>query len=466
MNTTNKKEYCFIGLLLCFFNIEAIAVEYKLPYPEGTSHAITQCGSAYGQPNPFSHTGKMKYAWDFGMTQGQDIVAVADGVVTHVVQSYGQGYCDKNLVNKGNRVVIKHSDGLSSLYLHLLKNSATVNIGDSIKQGQIIGKSGASGYVCSSYGGDGAHLHFQLQDSCGSWWCQSRNISFSEINSCKKVTVASTNSASSTPSENNTVKGIFDGAGSLVSPNEVCWGCNKDEAKMHPHGVGSTVAFQWLYDANSCSHIDLTADKEIEVVVKAKKWKEHFTQKAFKVKIGKNPITLTRPDSSSDWTTLAITSTDPINQPTSIYAYCKNSNDSIYDNNNIDVDKDLVDVTYDHFWTGTGSIITVAEARPFGEAGIGYDYAATFKSKNSLTSFQWYTNSNCQSLKIKGYDESSSAINGIDIKGWADNSWINTGCGSSLPCTITAPSIGNYYILKVKSSPDAIKSGYLEASCI
>jgi len=114
------------------------------------------------------------------------IVAVADGIVTHVVQHHDQGYCNEKIINNVNRVVIKHDNGLSSQYLHLLKNSSVVNVGDSVKQGQVIAKSGASGYVCSTTGGDGAHLHFQLQVSCGSYYCQSQKISFSEVNSCEK----------------------------------------------------------------------------------------------------------------------------------------------------------------------------------------------------------------------------------------------------------------------------------------
>jgi hypothetical protein len=175
---------------------------------------------------------------------------------------------------------------------------------------------------------------------------------------------------------------------------------------------------------------------------------------------------LTRPDLSDNWTTLAITSTNSIDQNTSIYAYCKKPNQPIYTNNIINIDTDLVDVTYDYFWTGTASLITQAEKRPFESAGIGNDYAVTFNSHNSLTSFQWYATTKCQNLRIKGYNENLSNINGVHIKGWADQAWSLDQCGPSLPCTITAPSINQYYIIKVKSSPNAIGSGYLEASCI
>ena len=36
-----------------------------------------------------------------------------------------------------------------------------------MKQGDIVGRVGLTGWVC------GAHLHFQIQNTCDSWWCQS-----------------------------------------------------------------------------------------------------------------------------------------------------------------------------------------------------------------------------------------------------------------------------------------------------
>ena len=54
----------------------------------------------------------------------------------------------------GNCIIIDHGLGLQSLYAHL--SSMDVNVGDSIKRGQIIGRSGATGLA----GGD--HLHFGM----------------------------------------------------------------------------------------------------------------------------------------------------------------------------------------------------------------------------------------------------------------------------------------------------------------
>lgn len=60
----------------------------------------------------------------------------------------------------GNYVVIKHQEGIYSLYGHLQQNSSLhLKIGDRIKQGQRIGAIGVSG---SSFI---PHLHFEIQNS-------------------------------------------------------------------------------------------------------------------------------------------------------------------------------------------------------------------------------------------------------------------------------------------------------------
>lgn len=63
------------------------------------------------------------------------------------------GYCNEGF---GNGVVIQHPDGSYTAYAHLLAGSVTVKPGDTVTQGQIIGKSGSSGLST------GPHLHFSL----------------------------------------------------------------------------------------------------------------------------------------------------------------------------------------------------------------------------------------------------------------------------------------------------------------
>lgn len=61
----------------------------------------------------------------------------------------GEGY--------GNYVMIEHDDGTVTLYGHMYANSITVKAGDTVKQGQVIGKMGSSG------NSTGMHLHFEVR---------------------------------------------------------------------------------------------------------------------------------------------------------------------------------------------------------------------------------------------------------------------------------------------------------------
>ena len=66
---------------------------------------------------------------------------------------------DFNHAILGNYVIIDHSNGEFSLYAHMSESSFTADVGDVVKQGQIIGRVGNTSNSTSP------HLHFQLMDS-------------------------------------------------------------------------------------------------------------------------------------------------------------------------------------------------------------------------------------------------------------------------------------------------------------
>lgn len=85
-------------------------------------------------------------------THGADVVSVKDGTIDVASWGYGGGY--------GNYVVVNHGDGVVTYYAHL--SNITVTPGQKVKQGQVIGQAGNTGYSF------GAHLHFGLMIN-GSW---------------------------------------------------------------------------------------------------------------------------------------------------------------------------------------------------------------------------------------------------------------------------------------------------------
>ena len=88
---------------------------------------------------------------DFSAPEGTPIAASMAGEVV-VAQNDGMpvsGY--------GIATIIKHSNGMYSLYGH--QSELLVSVGDSVQQGQIIGKVGNTGISF------GAHLHFEIREN-------------------------------------------------------------------------------------------------------------------------------------------------------------------------------------------------------------------------------------------------------------------------------------------------------------
>jgi murein DD-endopeptidase MepM/ murein hydrolase activator NlpD len=88
------------------------------------------------------------------MKRGTKILAARDGVVVRVKEDGNKGGLNKKYRPYGNNIVIQHADGSRAGYWHLRHNGALVNVGDSVKQGQVIALSGKTGYAALP------HLHF------------------------------------------------------------------------------------------------------------------------------------------------------------------------------------------------------------------------------------------------------------------------------------------------------------------
>lgn len=124
-----------------------------------------------------------RYVWSGGMkdeaalSYGEDVTAIGDGVV---VDCFRDAYWRVNFPHDpaddakqaewdnieqrygglpfqcGNYVVIKHDHEEYSFYCHMIRDSLTVSVGDTVKQGIVIGKIGNVGLSGAP------NLHFQL----------------------------------------------------------------------------------------------------------------------------------------------------------------------------------------------------------------------------------------------------------------------------------------------------------------
>ena len=77
-------------------------------------------------------------------------------------------------------MILDFEDGTEALYLHLQKGSLLVEAGDRVERGQRLGKIGKSGWICGQVN-EGVHLHFHIQRTCASWYCQSFQTNFDMI---------------------------------------------------------------------------------------------------------------------------------------------------------------------------------------------------------------------------------------------------------------------------------------------
>lgn len=92
-----------------------------------------------------------------------NIIASKDGTVVYPTAGVSNNCPSSSSLSKcgggyGNYVIIQHSDGNYTLYAHMHADSITVVAGDSVSQGQVIGKMGSSG------NSTGAHLHFEVRE--------------------------------------------------------------------------------------------------------------------------------------------------------------------------------------------------------------------------------------------------------------------------------------------------------------
>jgi hypothetical protein len=95
---------------------------------------------------------------------GQPVLAVAEATVVAAVDQYPDqlpgaptGVTPEQ--PEGNSVILDLGEGRYALYAHLIPGSITVQAGERVRQGQVLGELGNSG------NSTGPHLHFQVMDA-------------------------------------------------------------------------------------------------------------------------------------------------------------------------------------------------------------------------------------------------------------------------------------------------------------
>lgn len=258
----------------------------------------------------------------------------------------------------------------------------------------------------------------------------------------------------------------FDGAGSLIQPDQDCWGCSYDEAVMQPHtGAASTVVFQWKQDEDSqnCRYLKIETPVGFKAVVTTKSWSwDQSDGHSYSVTL---PVTI---PNSATFTTTSVTSMQELSTARTIKASCSSSDSDA--GNRITLPAPMLEVTFPHgegryVWAGNGSIISGNATDCTDGFGCIRDDAIALDDKSALTAFQWQASSSCKTLKIFQTGEDGGFSGHLKYKPYDSSEWIDQGY-VSFPQYINGTE-GWFYVISVETLDGMIKKGeYIRAECV
>lgn len=132
---------------------EQLTSAYILPYQVGEAYTVGQGNCVPLGTGSHARSTRAEFAYDFAMPIGTALLAVHDGMVIYVEESFPDS---TRVVGEENTIVIQHEDGSLSNYGHLTTLGALHEVGDPVQQGDIIAMSGDSGASTEP------HLHFEI----------------------------------------------------------------------------------------------------------------------------------------------------------------------------------------------------------------------------------------------------------------------------------------------------------------
>lgn len=140
---------------------------YRLPYADDASFPIIQ-----GYDAKLSHRGPERFTLDFGMPLGTPVHAAREGVIVLVEDSHNEGCAREECGRFANFVVLLHADGTTGEYFHLQQGSAQVRLGERVRRGQLLARSGNTGYSTAP------HLHFGVYRTAADGHTESLAVRF------------------------------------------------------------------------------------------------------------------------------------------------------------------------------------------------------------------------------------------------------------------------------------------------
>jgi len=128
---------------------------YLPPLPAGKAFRISQ--AFHGE---LSHQGPQnEYAVDIATPTGTPVHAARSGIIMDVSTDFYDSGLSPEYAGRANAIRILHDDGTMAVYAHLELESAQYPIGARVAAGDMIARSGNTGYST------GPHLHFVIQQN-------------------------------------------------------------------------------------------------------------------------------------------------------------------------------------------------------------------------------------------------------------------------------------------------------------
>ena len=124
---------------------------YQLPFAKTERYRVVQ-----GFGGSWSHRGASRYAVDFAMPEGTAVHAARGGVVIDLKEDSRRGGPDRRYASYANFVTVLHDDRTTGEYYHLRYRGVTVEMGQRVVAGQLLGYSGNTGFSSLP------HLHFAV----------------------------------------------------------------------------------------------------------------------------------------------------------------------------------------------------------------------------------------------------------------------------------------------------------------
>ena len=129
---------------------------YSFPLPRGTGPYLCSQGAGGHFTHSFAET---MYAVDIQCNVGTPVLAIAPATVKVIEQGRLGGGIHVTALYRWNSIMLELDDGRFAEYVHIRGGSATVAVGDRVKEGQQLCLSGDVGFCPTP------HLHLQLHAS-------------------------------------------------------------------------------------------------------------------------------------------------------------------------------------------------------------------------------------------------------------------------------------------------------------